>query len=250
MTSPRRRTLPLLLSAPILMALLTTAGPAHAQSPKRAQASANAATVNSKVGTYCVSSKPNGDGVSTGGGVCADAVPPKRPPRERLNVAPGNRVLIDFRRDPELLDKVEAIDVALARATPGGYRRVGQAVNRVRHLGGNRWRVVLPRRLGRANVLDVFARLESGDANHLIGLRTMRRKTLADCPMNFYTPVRAKPLRGLTPRAARRLAHRNGCELRVLRRDGRELPHTDDLGTGRLNVSVRDGVVAALIGVF
>ncbi|MDP1850505.1 MAG: hypothetical protein Q8K79_22130 [Solirubrobacteraceae bacterium] len=53
----------------------------------------------------------------------------------------------------------------------------------------------------------------------------------------------ARRLIGLTTRAARDLAAEFDCRVRVIERDGRALPHTQDLRRDRINVDVRDDYV-------
>jgi hypothetical protein len=59
----------------------------------------------------------------------------------------------------------------------------------------------------------------------------------------------ARRLIGLRLPAARALAGDFACTVRVIERDGRSLPHTQDLRRDRINVAVRDGhVLRASIG--
>ena len=55
---------------------------------------------------------------------------------------------------------------------------------------------------------------------------------------------------GKSLRRARRIARRNECEVRVVRRDGVSLPVTDDYVTNRINVAVRGGIVKRVLGVY
>jgi hypothetical protein len=50
---------------------------------------------------------------------------------------------------------------------------------------------------------------------------------------------------GRTEPAARSLAERHGCLLRVIERDGMALAVTEDYSTNRINVAVRNGRVTA-----
>ena len=56
-------------------------------------------------------------------------------------------------------------------------------------------------------------------------------------------------LEGLRMRAARRLADRHGCQVRVVRRNGRWLAVTEDYSPSRINVAVRDGRVKRALSV-
>lgn len=56
-------------------------------------------------------------------------------------------------------------------------------------------------------------------------------------------------LEGLRTGAARRLAARHGCQVRVVRRNGRWLVVTEDYSPSRINVAVRDGRVKRALSV-
>ena len=49
--------------------------------------------------------------------------------------------------------------------------------------------------------------------------------------------------------AARSLANGAGCEIRVLRRDGEDLPGILDLDPRRINVAVEDGTIVEVLGI-
>jgi pyruvate/2-oxoglutarate dehydrogenase complex dihydrolipoamide acyltransferase (E2) component len=59
----------------------------------------------------------------------------------------------------------------------------------------------------------------------------------------------ARELLGLGTPAARALARRHGCAVRVVVRDGRELVRTMDFSNARVNVTETDGRVVALNGI-
>lgn len=50
----------------------------------------------------------------------------------------------------------------------------------------------------------------------------------------------AEKLEGKKIRKAKRIAERHGCTVRVVKRDGEELPVTMDFSYNRINVSIRD----------
>ena len=71
------------------------------------------------------------------------------------------------------------------------------------------------------------------------------------CPGDAAAAERldARRLIGLTLREARRLAAEFDCTVRVIERDGRAVPHTQDLRRDRINVDVRDRrVLRASVG--
>lgn len=78
------------------------------------------------------------------------------------------------------------------------------------------------------------------------------------CPVEFAaaggadprsSPFEIERLEGRRTGAARRLAARHGCQLRVVRRNGRWLAVTEDYSTSRINVAVRDGRVRRALSV-
>ena len=71
------------------------------------------------------------------------------------------------------------------------------------------------------------------------------RSSAFHCPAQTPAARRldARRLIGLTLGAARELAGDFDCTVRVTERDGRALPHTQDLRRDRINVAVRDGRV-------
>lgn len=71
------------------------------------------------------------------------------------------------------------------------------------------------------------------------------------CPRGAFDGLRPGRLIGLALERARRIARRHdGCEIRVLYRDGRYLGQTDDLKYNRINVAVRDERITRILGVF
>ena len=70
------------------------------------------------------------------------------------------------------------------------------------------------------------------------------------CPGEAFVPVRDRAVRGLPTKRARELVARRGCEMRVVKRDGRDLIVTDDLSVPRVNVAVRDGHVVRVTGIY
>lgn len=154
-----------------------------------------------------------------------------------------------FQHRRGLEDEVRSIQAELVRLHRGEERAAGGPIT-VRPVEARTWSLRMPRGLGGANLLRIFARFDDGgNASHYIGLRRIRKRRLA-CPIEPHTPVRGRPLLGLTIPEARRKARLRGCELRVARRDGKDVIQTDDLGDGRVNVAVRDGVVRRVTGVF
>jgi len=78
------------------------------------------------------------------------------------------------------------------------------------------------------------------------------------CPVEFAAGGETAPrssafeierLEGRRTGAARRLAARHGCQVRVVRRDGRWLAVTEDYSPSRINVAVRDGRVKRALSV-
>jgi hypothetical protein len=71
------------------------------------------------------------------------------------------------------------------------------------------------------------------------------RTVPSDCPAE-PTEESAADLVGLTEEAATAAAEAYGWILRVVRRDGEDLPATRDFRPNRVNVEVTDGEVAAI----
>lgn len=63
-------------------------------------------------------------------------------------------------------------------------------------------------------------------------------------------PLESRRLIGLGLGAARALASGHGCTVRVVERDGRILPHTQDLRPDRVNVGVRGRTIVFVDGVY
>lgn len=61
---------------------------------------------------------------------------------------------------------------------------------------------------------------------------------------------RVNRLIGRSVRAARRLAEKNDCEVRVVRRGNKDLAITSDLRFNRVNVAVRQRMIVEVEGVF
>ena len=74
------------------------------------------------------------------------------------------------------------------------------------------------------------------------------------CPQPWFgngvdRQLDSRELVGLTLAAARAEAAEYGCDVRVERRDGRDLAVTEDLRPDRIGVTVEDGSVTAVSGV-
>ncbi|HEU4655878.1 MAG TPA: hypothetical protein VFR97_00050 [Capillimicrobium sp.] len=78
-------------------------------------------------------------------------------------------------------------------------------------------------------------------------------------PAQPSAPVAADPaacrrvsrrLPGLRVRRAEARAEQAGCAFRVVRRNGTDLPVTEDFSPSRINVAVRSGVVTRVVGLF
>ena len=217
-----------------------------AQTPAPAKVTAQGVTVRSQLGSWCVNSEPVGDHMSGG---CADAIPSLPGPVHTLRVAPRTPLRIAFGDRPKLQDTVESVSASLVRFDAEGspkYIDGHIAVER----DGESWALTLPKKLHRANALYMFTRLEEwGDVSHYVGLDSSRRQPLR-CPGEAFTPVRSRPLRGLTVPEAKSEARTRGCKLRVVRIDGVAQGVTDDLSLSRVNVSIRDGLVVKVDGIF
>lgn len=99
------------------------------------------------------------------------------PPRERLTVRPGDRVLLRFQDNPRIEDDVRSVRVSVARAHAEGLTTL--ATVRPRRVSGtaNRWQFRMPARLRGANALDMRARFRGpqgdGSSDYLAGLRVL-----------------------------------------------------------------------------
>lgn len=69
------------------------------------------------------------------------------------------------------------------------------------------------------------------------------------CPKGDEDGYDANELRGRKVPTARRIARAEGCELRVVKRDGKWRAVTDDFVPNRINVSVRDDRVKRVYGI-
>ena len=70
----------------------------------------------------------------------------------------------------------------------------------------------------------------------------------AECPKGT---VAEEDVVGLTVEQAQQVARQQGCnKIRVIQRDGKDLPVTLDFQTDRLNVAVEDGKVTGVDGVY
>lgn len=104
--------------------------------------------------------------------------------------------------------------------------------------------------------LDVRLREQLGD-RRLVHVEVSRAEG-EQSPSLFLCPRRgtvrgeldARRLIGLDTHAARAVAADSACRLRVIARDGRSLPHTQDMRRNRINVGVRDGTVIHIDGVY
>jgi hypothetical protein len=68
------------------------------------------------------------------------------------------------------------------------------------------------------------------------------------CPPGSSDGLDTEELVGLELSEAESLAQENGCEVRVVERDGEPLPTTLDLIENRINVAVEDGEVVRIDG--
>ena len=69
------------------------------------------------------------------------------------------------------------------------------------------------------------------------------------CPSDDPTGFQTKRLVGLKLPAAESTAKAGGCTVRVVRRDGKDLPATADFQASRIDVAVSDNVVRKILGV-
>lgn len=70
------------------------------------------------------------------------------------------------------------------------------------------------------------------------------------CPEGSTSAINSKRLVGKRVRRARELARKYGCTVRVVRRNGQDLPVTKDFSTARANVAMRRGRVVKVVGIF
>ena len=70
------------------------------------------------------------------------------------------------------------------------------------------------------------------------------------CPGKANQPVKSGPVRGLDVKAASEVAAKRGCQLRVVRIDGKDQIVTDDFSRSRVNVAIREGEVRRVVGFF
>jgi hypothetical protein len=146
--------------------------------PRPARLSAHQVTVRTDVGSYCTSATQR-PGQQTGTGICVDAAAPRRPPRPRLLVAPGDVVSFQFPDNPDIDDIVRRVDIDLARIHNGDYESLEWTARASRVPGGRLWTVQLPHRLGdRPNALGLFVRYRSGDASFVGGIELVRPSDL------------------------------------------------------------------------
>lgn len=226
-----------------VVGIVATSAPALASampSPLPAKVTAQGDTVGSVIGSYCV----NGEGV----GVCVDSLPAEPGRSHRLTVAPRTGLRIEFRDQRKLDDDVVAASGTLVRFREHRYPRSVGRVDIVRT--GDLWKAKLPKNLHRANALQIFTSLAGGgDISHFVGLKSSKRQPLR-CPGKVGKPVQARELRQLEVDAATAVARERGCELRVVRIDGKDQAITDDLSYSRVNVIVRDGLVVGVDGIY
>ncbi len=82
--------------------------------------------------------------------------PCRGPVAGRFPAVPGGWVTVIAPRT------LRSVTLQLGRVTSRGYRAVGESVEARRSTAKRRWRVTLPRRLGRANTIDVVTTDASG----------------------------------------------------------------------------------------
>ena len=70
------------------------------------------------------------------------------------------------------------------------------------------------------------------------------------CPKGKESGYDATDLIGRNAPTARRVANDNGCEYRVVRRDGKWLAHNDDLRWDRINLGLREHRVVRIHGIY
>ena len=210
--------------------------------PLPAKVTALGMTVMAKLSTYCV------DDVDGSRGICVDYSLAEPGPRHRLRIAPGVSMSFEFGDRLRLRDEVVSASGSLLRFEDGGRP---EEVGRLQiDASGERWTSEAPKQLHRANALHVFTRLEGGgDISHVVGLKSSRRQPLR-CPGRAGVPVRAAEIRGLDIDEATAFAKRRGCLLRVVRIDGVAQAVTADLSLDRVNVSIRDGLVVGVAGIY
>jgi hypothetical protein len=136
------------------LALAVTAAPAERHPQHDLVASSHGRAVRATLGNDCT---PTADGMS-----CTDRSYPLRT-RVRLPVHPGGRIVLRFRRRPEVLD-------------PQLRDRRSRPVHELRARGtGLRRTIRLPRRLPKgSDRLGVFAAYERGDADFEVDLKRHR----------------------------------------------------------------------------
>lgn len=155
---------------------IAAGAPAPSYSPLPVLISARGETVPAGSGSYCVNGVSE-LGSDTSMSECGDASEATRPPRERLAVGPGDRVLLRFQGNPRIEDDVRAVHVSVVRV--GAEGPITLATVKPRRVAGtpNRWQFRMPARLRGANALDVRARFRGpqgdGSSDYLAGLRVL-----------------------------------------------------------------------------
>jgi hypothetical protein len=134
---------------------------------KEATVTVRGHTVRATLGSYCLPGNPDGSDRSQAY-TCADAFATPGT-RRKLAVAPRDRVLVTTGA------KAKRVYVGLVRTTRRGQSYVGgrRAHRRAGH--PRRWLMRLPRRLRRADLLDVAVEYREGDADFGVSIRRRRR---------------------------------------------------------------------------
>lgn len=205
--------------------------------------------VRSEVGSYCVSRETEpGEEV----GSCADAPAPTRPPAPRLTVSRTDELTVRFRHARGLMDEVTGFTATLLRlGGRQGYAPVPGELEPTRAEDTKRrWRFVLPANLRRANALEIFATLESGDATYTAGLRRIPDpQAPLICPLGGGDAFDTARLVGLSVAEGEALAERHDCTIRISELDGEPQAGTGDYQTNRVNVAVADEQITRVDGV-
>jgi hypothetical protein len=136
--------------------------------PRRPFVGTHGLFVRGKLGSYCVTRQTGDKGV----GICVDTAAPDEPPKARLPVNPGDRIVMLFPHRRGISDRPAQLHLSLGRIEDGNLQTFSARIEAHKVRGHPRkWHARAPRQVARANVLDMFERFPAGDASYLVGLR-------------------------------------------------------------------------------